>query len=245
MPVIVSEKAMGRERGKGERTGNLLALNSVDVVHDDVTSGHIVAVTAATVELSEVLDVEARDLKGTATVLLEDLVLSLEGTTAGDLGGLAIGLLLDGEGVLADSAPPDVGERAGSEAMHTLDLVGTDDHVGQGSAVLDLEDGVAVVTLFLTGAGHAAVVHDHASVEALAGGNSLDGAEGRSAGGGGQLGGDATADGGAGGSRGGRGRGAGRGRGSRGHGRGGDNSGDFELHCELCRVFKRETNEWT
>jgi hypothetical protein len=45
-------------------------------------------------------------------------------------------LLLDGEGILADSGPPDVGQLAAAHAVDTLDLVGTDDDVGEGSAGL-------------------------------------------------------------------------------------------------------------
>ena len=94
------------------------------------------AVAAAAVELAEVVDGEARDVHGAAAVVLQDLVLSAESAAAGDGGGLAGCLLLDGESVLADRRPPDVGQLAGAHAVHAFDLVGADDHVGEGGAVL-------------------------------------------------------------------------------------------------------------
>lgn len=146
-------------------TGDLLALDGVNIVQHDVASGHVVAVTTAAVQLAEILDVETRHLEGTAAVLLEHLVLGLEGTAAGDGSGLPVSLLLDGEGVLADGAPPDVGQGAGPEAVDTLDLVGADNHVGEASTVLDLEDGIAVAALLLTGTGNATVVLNHTTVK--------------------------------------------------------------------------------
>jgi hypothetical protein len=101
-----------------------------------VTLGLGLAVTAAAVELAEVVDGETGNLKSAATVVLEDLVLSSEGTTAGDGGSLAGLLLLDGECVLADGGPPDIGQLAAAHAVDTLDLVGTDDDVGERRAGL-------------------------------------------------------------------------------------------------------------
>ena len=94
------------------------------------------AVAAAAVELAEAVDGEAGDAHGAAAVVLQDLVLGAEGTAARDGGGLAGFLLLDGEGVLADGGPPDVGQLAAAHAVDTLDLVGADDDVGEGSTGL-------------------------------------------------------------------------------------------------------------
>lgn len=105
--------------------------------------GLAVAVSARAVQLAEVVDGETGDVQGTATVVLEDLVLSPEGTTTRDVGSVAGTLLLDGESVLADGRPPDVLERAGAVAVDTLELVGTDDDVGERRALLEGEDGVA------------------------------------------------------------------------------------------------------
>lgn len=127
----------------GVDTGEELALVGGDVVEDDVALGLGLAVAAATVKLAEVVNSEARDGHGATAVVLEDLVLGAESTAAGDGGGLAGILLLDGEGILADSGPPDVGQLAAAHAVDTLDLVGTDDDVGEGSA------GLSCVSLLL------------------------------------------------------------------------------------------------
>ena len=94
------------------------------------------AVTAATVKLAEVVDGEAGDLHGSAAVVLQDLVLGAEGSAARDGGRVAGFLLLDGEGVLADGGPPDVGQLAGAHAVYAFDLVRADDDVGEGGAGL-------------------------------------------------------------------------------------------------------------
>jgi hypothetical protein len=101
-----------------------------------VALGLSLAVATAAVELAEVVDGEARDLESAAAVVLEDLVLGAERATARDCGGLAGLLLLDGESVLADSGPPDVGQLAATHTVDTLDLVGTDDDVGERCAGL-------------------------------------------------------------------------------------------------------------
>lgn len=148
---------------------------------------HGLAVAAATVELAEVGNSEARDGERTGTVVLEDLVGSTGGTTAGDLGGLAGVLLLDGEGILADSRPPDVGEGAATVAVDALNLVGADDDVGEGGALLEDEDGVGVTALSLASAGDTTVEHLHATIERLAGGDGLGGLEDGGTGGGGDV----------------------------------------------------------
>jgi hypothetical protein len=57
--------------------------------------------------------------------VLDHLVLGTLGATAVDGGGLAIILLLDAEGILADSVPDNVIECAATVAVNTLDLVRT------------------------------------------------------------------------------------------------------------------------
>lgn len=94
--------------------------------------------------------------------------------------------MLDGKGVFADGRPPDIGQGARSLAVDALNLVRPDDDVGEGAAVLNLEDGIRVVTLILAGAGDTAVVHHHAAIEGLAGGDSLDRGQGGGPGGGGE-----------------------------------------------------------
>lgn len=108
------------------------------------------------------------------------LVGSTISPAAGDDGRVPLGLCLDREGIFADGGPPHVRERAAALAVDAVDLVGADDDVGDRGALLQVEDRVAALR---TGAGHAAVVHDHASVEVLARGDRLDlGENGRAAG---------------------------------------------------------------
>jgi hypothetical protein len=61
------------------------------------------------------------------------------------------------------------------KAMHALHLVGTNNDVGERSAVLDLKDSIAVASFGLALAVHATIVHVHAAVEALTCGNRVDG----------------------------------------------------------------------
>ena len=89
----------------------------------------LLAVAARAVELAEVLDGEAVDRDGTNTVVLDDLVLGVASTTTDDL---AVTVTLEGKSVLV--------------------LVGADDDVLEGGTVLELEDGVLVAALSLTGA---------------------------------------------------------------------------------------------
>jgi hypothetical protein len=91
----------------------------------NVASGHLLAVTAATVELAKVRDLEVLDDDGTSTVVLDDLVLGTGSAATVDGGGLTIFLLLDGESILADGVPDNVVESAATVAVNALDLVGT------------------------------------------------------------------------------------------------------------------------
>jgi hypothetical protein len=91
----------------------------------DVTSGHLLAVTAAAVELAKVGDHKVLDDNGTSTVVLDNLVLGTGSATTVDGSGLTIFLLLDGESILADGVPDNVVESAATVAVNTLDLVGT------------------------------------------------------------------------------------------------------------------------
>lgn len=84
-----------------------------------------------------------------------------------------ISIALDAQGVFADGRPPDVLDGAGALAVDALDLVGADDGVLEGGAVLELEDGVGVAALGLPRALDAAAVRLHAAVEGLVGGDRL------------------------------------------------------------------------
>ena len=63
---------------------------------------HALAVAAGAIELAEIVNREAGDRKGAATVVLEDFVLGAKGTAASDFSCFAVGLILDRKGVLAD-----------------------------------------------------------------------------------------------------------------------------------------------
>jgi hypothetical protein len=62
-----------------------------------------------------------------------------------------ISITLEGQGVLADGRPPDILDGAASLAVDTLDLVLADNGVLERGAVLQDEDGIAVIALFLAG----------------------------------------------------------------------------------------------
>jgi hypothetical protein len=95
-------------------------------------------------------------------VVLNDLVRSRLRTSALDK---RIAIALERERVLADIDPPDVLNGAGALAMHTLDLILADDGVLESGTVLQLENGVRVASLDLTGARDATAVGLHAAIE--------------------------------------------------------------------------------
>lgn len=170
-----------------------LSVEGLDVLDDNVAGAHLLAVTARSVELTEVDNGEAIDGDRSETVVLDDLVLSTGSTTALDE---SVTVTLEGESILADLLPPDVLNGARTLAVNTLDLISANDDVLEGSAVLEDEDGVSVRALDLASALDTAAVGLHAAVEgagdglgalvgdgALGGGNgeggaSLEGAHG-------------------------------------------------------------------
>jgi len=62
-----------------------------------------------------------------------------------------------GNSVLADIAEPDILDRAGSEAVNTLEGVHTDNNVGESGTVLKDEDGVVAASVGISVAGLATV----------------------------------------------------------------------------------------
>ena len=141
------------------------AVDGLAAGDDDVPGAAVAAaVAAAADDLAVVLCVKVGDLDGPEPVELDDLVRGGEGAAADDAGGAAV--LLEGDGVLADVLEPDVLEGAGAAAMDALGLVGADDDVGEGGAVLEDEHGVVLARLglVLADAGRA-VVELHAAVE--------------------------------------------------------------------------------
>lgn len=198
-----------------------LSVEGLDVLDDNVAGAHLLAVTARSVELTEVDNGEAINGDRSETVVLDDLVLSAGSTTALDE---SVTVALEGESILADLLPPDVLDGARTLAVNTLDLVSPNDDVLEGSAVLKDEDSISVLALNLTSALDTTAVGLHATVEgagdglgalvgdgALGGGDreggaSLEGAHG--------VGGDVAL--------------------GRGHGGGGEEAGedDGELHFD-------------
>lgn len=92
----------------------------LDVLDDNGASDRVLAVTASTVELAEVGNLETVDGDGSLTVVLDDLVGGRLGTATLDEG---VTVTLEGKSVLADVDPPDVLDSAGTLAVDTLDLV--------------------------------------------------------------------------------------------------------------------------
>lgn len=78
--------------------------------------------------------------------MLDDLVLGFLSTTSNNQG---ITSTKDGDGVLANVTEPDVGQGARTHAVNTLERIGTDDDVGDGSAVLEDEDGIAAASVLV------------------------------------------------------------------------------------------------
>lgn len=118
------------------------AFGGGDVVEDDVAFAHGLAVTARAIEFSEISNCESAHAERASAVVLKNFVSCTEGTTALDGGGSAGRLLFDGESILADLRPPDVGQGTASEAVNALNLVGTDDDVAEGSSFFEVEDSI-------------------------------------------------------------------------------------------------------
>lgn len=75
----------------------------------------------------------------TTSVVLDDLVGSLVGTASNDVGSSTT---LDSDGILADVLEPDELEVTSAKAVNTLLLVGTNNDVTKGSAILKDENSV-------------------------------------------------------------------------------------------------------
>lgn len=166
----------------GVDTSEDLSVEGLDVLDDDVAGAHLLAVTARSVELTEVDNSEAIDGDRSETVVLDDLVFSTSSTTALDE---SVTVALEGESILADLLPPDVLDGARTLAVNTLDLISANDDVLEGSTVLEDEDGVGVLALDLASALDATAVGLHATVEdardglgTLVGDGSLGGGDG-------------------------------------------------------------------
>jgi hypothetical protein len=116
----------------GVNTTQHTPILSDNVVNDDIARPAVPRTVAARPgKLAVVLDVVVFDADVDADAVdLDDLVVGGEGAAA------------DGDGVFADVLEPDIGDGAGAKAVDALGLVGADDDVGDGGAVLEDEDGV-------------------------------------------------------------------------------------------------------
>ena len=67
--------------------------------------------------------------------------------------------MLERGGVFAYVGPPDIVQCAGTETVNSFSVVGPDDHVGEGRAIFEDENGIAVATfgLFIAGRCYAGV----------------------------------------------------------------------------------------
>lgn len=152
----------------GIDTAQHAAVDGDGVLDDDVAGAAVAGtVAAAAHDLAVILGVKVPDTDSAPAVELEDLVLSLEGAAAVDVGGP--GGLLEGGSVLADIGPPDVVQRAmrmlagswhtfvaeddralpGSFAVDAFGLTLADDDVGESGAILEDEHGVLLARLRL------------------------------------------------------------------------------------------------
>lgn len=137
----------------------------------------ILAVPTSPVQLPKAPHSKPRDRHSTSTIMLQHLIRSPKRSSTNNVRRSPSILVLNRKRVLADRRPPYVGERAGTLAMDTFDLVGADDYVGDGGAGFELEDCVGVSAFGLACAGHTAVEHYHTTVERGAGCNCLRGGE--------------------------------------------------------------------
>lgn len=107
---------------------------------------HLLAVTTAAIQLAEIGGKEVGDTDAADAVVLDNLVGSGLSASANDA---AIAIALERERVFAHGFPPNVLDGTGAGAVDAFDLVGADDDVAEGTAILDDEDGVRVATFSL------------------------------------------------------------------------------------------------
>jgi hypothetical protein len=92
----------------GVDTAQWSAVRGNHIVNDDMPRPSIIsAVTTATENFAIILGVKVRDRHGSATVELENLILSTTSSAANNVGSLAFSLLESG-GVFTNILPPDI-----------------------------------------------------------------------------------------------------------------------------------------
>ena len=91
--------------------------------------------------------VEVLDSYGTGTIVLNNLIFSIESSSTVNVAGSRG--LFDSQGIFADVRPPDVVEGAWAKAMYSLTVVGADDDVGEYATALNQKDSIGITTLGL------------------------------------------------------------------------------------------------
>lgn len=91
--------------------------------------------------------VEVLDNNRSTTIVLNDLIRSVESTTTVDVGSTRS--LLEGESILTDILPPDIVESARTHAVNTFAVVWSNDNVGKGTTRQDNENTITGSTLGL------------------------------------------------------------------------------------------------
>lgn len=84
------------------------------------------AITARAINLAVVLSIEVDDVNMATSVVLDDLIRGMVGTTANDVGS---SITLDGNSILTDILEPDKLEVTAALAVNTLALVSTNNDV--------------------------------------------------------------------------------------------------------------------
>lgn len=114
------------------------------------TGAVVLAITARAIDLAVVLSIEVDDVNVATSVMLDDLIRGMVGTTTNDVGS---SITLDGNGILADILEPDKFEVAAALAVDTLTLVGTNNDVLQRSAIFKNKDSV-LLACYVVSASH-------------------------------------------------------------------------------------------
>jgi len=155
------------------------ACNGTAGASDDVTDrdGPLVlsaTISARAVEFAEVLHTEVGDDNVSTAVVLDNLVIGVLCTTAIDRA--SSGFLLDCDCVFADVLEPNVGQSAGTQAVNTFSLVGTNHDVRELSTIFQEEDCSRVALFGLTFAcAGSAIEPDVTTIEGLTSGNGPSG----------------------------------------------------------------------
>lgn len=88
-------------------------------------------------------------------------ILFYEGVSIGNFGDI----LMKRDMQKGNQVLTDVGQRASSLAVNTLNLVGSNDDVGYGSSIFKLEHGIGIAAFLLSSAGDSSVEHHHPTIE--------------------------------------------------------------------------------